>query len=214
MFNFIKKLGNRIKNIFNRPNYKKLYQEAVKQQEKTMEQVSKLAEEVKSLTKLNEDNQTKIGEYQSKMDEYKSNMEEYESWKRSKNFIEDIKGQNTIQGIRLDLLEKLFNRGDVRLGKYSTKKPNRYITTNPDFLDKWYEVIEKDKQGVEPWYNITPHLRIINKTLTYNFGDQAIFESYEYDNGDWQLLVLEQAMNKVFIAFDISPAIEDNVVRG
>ena len=35
MFNFIKKLGNRIKNIFNRTNYKKLYKEAVKQQEKT-----------------------------------------------------------------------------------------------------------------------------------------------------------------------------------
>ena len=31
MFNFIKKLGNRIKNIFNRPIYKKLYKEAIKQ---------------------------------------------------------------------------------------------------------------------------------------------------------------------------------------
>ena len=200
MFNFIKKLGNKIKNIFKRPNYKKLYEEAIKQQNKISEEVSQLTEKVKSLEKINEDNQAKI--------------DEYNSWKKSMNFIEDVKGQNTIQGIRLDLLEKLFNRGEVQLGKYSKKKANRYLTTNPDFLDKWYEVIEKDKQGVEPWYNITPHLRIINKTLTYNFGDQAIFESYEYDNGEWQLLVLEQAMNKVFIAFDISPAIEDNVVRG
>ena len=213
MFNFIKKLGNRIKNIFNRPNYKKLYQEAVKQQEKTMEQVSKLAEEVKSLTKLNEDNQTKIGEYQSKMDEYKSNMEEYESWKRSKNFIEDIKGQNTIQGIRLDLLEKLFNRGDIRLGKYSKKKPNRYMTTNPEFLDKWYEVLEKDQEGIKPNYDISSHVRVINKTLTHAFSGQAIFESYEYDDGEWQLFVLEDAMNKVFIAFDIEPATVDTIVR-
>ena len=206
MFNFIKKLGNRIKNIFNRPNYKKLYKEAIKEQKQTWEEVAKLTEKVKSLEKLNEDNQSKIDEYQSSMDEYNR-------WRESMHFIEDMKGKNTIQGIRLDLLENLFNRGDVRLGRYSKKKPNRYLTTNPDFLDKWYEVIEKDKQGVEPWYNITPHLRIINKTLTYNFGDQAIFESYEYDNGEWQLLVLEQAMNKIFIAFDISPAIEDNVIR-
>ena len=220
MFNFIKKLGNRIKNIFNRPSYKKLYKEAIKQQEKTLEQVSQLkeqvsqmTEQVKSLTKLNEDNQTKIGEYQSKMDEYKSNMEEYESWKRSKNFIEDIKGQNTIQGIRLDLLEKLFNRGDVRLGKYSTKKPNRYITTNPDFLDKWYEVIEKDEEGYKPNYDISSYVRVINKELTYYFGGQTIFESYEYDDGEWQLFVLEDAMNKVFVAFDIEPATSDTIIR-
>ena len=213
MFNFIKKLGKKIKGIFNRPNYKKLYQEAVKQQKQTMEQVSKLTEQVsqmteqvKSLTKLNEDNQVKMEDYQSK-------MEEYESWKRSKNFIEDIKGKNTIQGIRLDLLEKLFNRGDIRLGKYSTKKPNRYITTNPDFLDKWYEVIEKDQEGYKPNYDISSQLKVINKELTYYFSGQTVFESYEYDNGEWQLLVLEQAMNKVFIAFDISPAIEDNVIR-
>ena len=213
MFNFIKKLGNRIKNIFNRPNYKKLYQEAVKQQKQTLEQVSKLAEEVKSLKQLNEDNQTKIGEYQSKMDEYKSNMEEYNRWRESMHFIEDIRGKNTIQGIRLDVLEKLFNRGDIRLGKYSTKKPNRYMTTNPEFLDKWYEVIEKDKEGYQPKYDISSHIKLINKTLSQAFSGQAIFESYEYDDGEWQLFVLEDAMNKVFIAFDIEPATSDTIIR-
>ena len=206
MFNFIKKLGSRIKNIFNRPNYKKLYKEAVKQQKETLEQVSKLAEEVKSLKQLNEDNQVKIDEYQSKMDEYNS-------WRESMHFIEDIKGQNTIQGIRLDLLEKLFNRGDVRLGKYSTKKPNRYITTNPDFLDKWYEVIEKDEEGYKPIYDISSQLKVINKELTYYFGGQTIFESYEYDDGEWQLFVLEDAMNKVFVAFGITPATSDTIIR-
>ena len=200
MFKFIKKLGNRIKNIFKRPNYKKLYEETIRQQNKILEEVSQLTEKVKSLEKINEDNQAKI--------------DEYNSWKKSMNFIEDVKGQNTIQGIRLDLLEKLFNRGEVQLGKYSKKKANRYLTTNPDFLDKWYEVIEKDKEGVEPKYDISSQLKVINKELTYYFSGQTIFESYEYDNGEWQLLVLEQAMNKVFIAFDISPAIEDNVVRG
>ena len=200
MFKFIKKLGNRIKNIFNRPNYKKLYEETIRQQQKNSEEMSKLIEKIKSLEAEAEENRKKL--------------EDYERQNRGIDYGGIIKRGDTIQDIRLDLLEKLFNRGDVQLGKHSTNKPNRYLTTNPEFLDKWYEVIEKDKQGVEPWYNITPHLRIINKTLTYNFGDQAIFESYEYDNGDWQLLVLEQAMNKVFIAFDISPAIEDNVVRG
>ena len=220
MFNFIKKLGNRIKNIFNRPNYKKLYQEAVKQQEKTMEQVSKLAEEVKSLKQLNEDNQTKIGEYQSKMDEYQakmddyqSKMEEYNRWRESQNFIEYIMGQDTIQGIRLDVLEKLFNRGDIRLGKYSTKKPNRYMTTNPEFLDKWYEVIEKDQEGYQPKYDISSQIKVINKTLTHSFSGQAVFESYEYDDGEWQLFVLEDAMNKVFVAFGIEPAISDTIIR-
>lgn len=213
MFNFIKKLGNRIKSIFNRPNYKKLYQEAVKQQKQTMEQVSKLVEEVKSLKQLNEDNQAKIGEYQSKMDEYKSNMEEYNRWRASQKFIEDIMGQDTIQGIRLDVLEKLFNRGDIRLGKYSTKKPNRYMTTNPEFLDKWYEVIEKDKEGYQPKYDISSHIKVINKTLTHSFSGQAIFESYEYDDGEWQLFVLEDAMNKVFVAFDIEPATSDTIIR-
>ena len=213
MFNFIKKLGNRIKNIFNRPNYKKLYKEAVKQQKQTMEQVSKLAEEVKSLKQLNEDNQTKIGEYQSKMDEYQSNMEEYNRWRESMHFIEDIEGKNTIPGIRLDVLEKLFNRGDIRLGKYSKKKPNRYMTTNPEFLDKWYEVLEKDQEGIKPNYDISSHVRVINKTLTHAFSGQAIFESYEYDDGEWQLFVLEDAMNKVFIAFDIEPATVDTIVR-
>ena len=199
MFNFIKKLGNRIKNIFKRPNYKKLYEETIRQQQKNSEEMSKLIEKIKSLEAEAEENRKKL--------------EDYERQNRGIDYGGIIKRGDTIQDIRLDLLEKLFSRGDVQLGKYSTKKPNRYLTTNPEFLDKWYEVIEKDKQGVEPWYNITPHLRIINKTLTYNFGDQAIFESYEYDNGEWQLLVLEQAMNKVFIAFDISPAIEDNVIR-
>ena len=104
MFKFIKKLGNRIKNIFKRPNYKKLYEEAIKQQKKISEEVSKLTEEVKSLKKVNEDNQAKI--------------EEYNKWRESMHFIEDIRGEDTIQGIRLDILEKLFNRGDVQLGKY------------------------------------------------------------------------------------------------
>ena len=213
MFNFIKKLGNRIKSIFNRPNYKKLYQEAVKQQKQTMEQVSKLTEQVsqmteqvKSLTKLNEDNQAKMEDYQAK-------MEEYNRWRASQKFIEDIMGQDTIQGIRLDVLEKLFNRGDIRLGKYSTKKPNRYMTTNPEFLDKWYEVIEKDKEGYQPKYDISSHIKVINKTLTHSFSGQAIFESYEYDDGEWQLFVLEDAMNKVFVAFDIEPATSDTIIR-
>ena len=200
MFKFIKKLGNRIKNIVKRTNYKKLYEETIRQQQKNSEEMSELIEKIKRLEAEVEENQKKL--------------KEYERQNRGIDYGGIIKRGDTIQDIRLDLLEKLFSRGDVQLGKHSTNKPNRYLTTNPEFLDKWYEVIEKDKQGVEPWYNITPHLRIINKTLTYNFGDQAIFESYEYDNGDWQLLVLEQAMNKVFIAFDISPAIEDNVVRG
>ena len=203
MFNFIKKLGNRIKNIF---NYRKLYKEAVKQQNKALEQVSqlteqvsKLTEEVKSLKQLNEDNQ--------------ANIEKYNSWRESMHFIEDIEGQNSIPGIRLDILEKVFNRGDIRLGKYSKKKPNRYMTTNPDFLDKWYEVLEKDQEGYKPKYDISSHVRVINKTLTYNFSGQGIFESYEYDDGEWQLFVLEDAMNKVFIAFDIEPATVDTIVR-
>ena len=199
MFNFIKKLGNRIKGIFNRPNYKKLYKEAVKQQKQTLEEVSKLKEEVKSLKKVNEENQ--------------ANIEKYNSWRESMHFIEDIEGQNTIPGIRLEILEKVFNRGEIRLGKYSKKKPNRYMTTNPEFLDKWYEVLEKDQEGIKPNYDISSHVRVINKTLTHNFSGQAIFESYEYDDGEWQLFVLEDAMNKVFIAFDISPATVDTIIR-
>ena len=199
MFKFIKKLGNRIKNIVKRTNYKKLYEETIRQQQKNAEEMSELIEKIKRL--------------EAEVEENRKKLDDYERQNRGIDYG-GIVNRDTIQGIRLDLLEKLFSRGDVQLGKYSTNKPKRYLTTNPEFLDKWYEVIEKDKQGVEPWYNITPHLRIINKTLTYNFGDQAIFESYEYDNGEWQLLVLEQAMNKVFIAFDISPAIEDNVIRG
>ena len=199
MFKFIKKLGNRIKNIFKRPNYKKLYEEAIKQQNKISEEVSKLTEEVKSLKQLNEDNQTKI--------------DEYNRWRESMHFIEDIEGQNTIPGIRLEILEKVFNRGEIRLGKYSKKKPNRYMTTNPEFLDKWYEVLEKDQEGIKPNYDISSHVRVINKTLTHAFGGQAIFESYEYDDGEWQLFVLEDAMNKVFIAFDIEPATVDTIIR-
>ena len=203
MFTFIKKIGNRIKNIF---NYRKLYKEAVKQQEQTLkqvsqltEQVSQLKEQVKSLTKLNEDNQ--------------ANIEKYNSWRESMHFIEDIEGQNTIPGIRLEILEKVFNRGEIRLGKYSKKKPNRYMTTNPEFLDKWYEVLEKDQEGIKPNYDISSHVRVINKTLTHAFGGQAIFESYEYDDGEWQLFVLEDAMNKVFIAFGIEPATVDTIIR-
>ena len=206
MFSFIKKLGNRIKNIFNRPNYKKLYKEAIKQQEKTLkensqlkEQVSQMTEEVKSLKQINEDNQ--------------ANIEKYNSWRESMHFIEDIEGKNTIPGIRLDVLEKVFNRGEIRLGKYSKKKPNRYMTTNPEFLDKWYEVLEKDQEGIKPNYDISSHVRVINKTLTHAFSGQAIFESYEYDDGEWQLFVLEDAMNKVFIAFDIEPATVDTIIR-
>ena len=206
MFSFIKKLGSRIKNIFNRPNYKKLYKEAIKQQEKTLkensqlkEQVSQMTEEVKSLKQINEDNQ--------------ANIEKYNSWRESMHFIEDIEGKNTIPGIRLDVLEKVFNRGEIRLGKYSKKKPNRYMTTNPEFLDKWYEVLEKDQEGIKPNYDISSHVRVINKTLTHAFSGQAIFESYEYDDGEWQLFVLEDAMNKVFIAFDIEPATVDTIVR-
>ena len=154
MFNFIKKLGNRIKNIF---NYRKLYKEAVKQQKQTLEQVSKLTEqvsqlkeEVKSLKQLNEENQ--------------DNIEKYNSWRESMHFIEDIEGKNTIPGIRLDVLEKLFNRGDIRLGKYSKKKPNRYMTTNPEFLDKWYEVLEKDQEGIKPNYDISSHVRVVSSS--------------------------------------------------
>ena len=213
MFNFIKKLGRRIKNIFNRPNYKKLYKEAIKEQKKASEQISQLTEqisqmtqnvsqmteEIKSLKQINEDNQ--------------ANIEKYNSWRESMHFIEDIEGQNTIPGIRLEILEKVFNRGEIRLGKYSKKKPNRYMTTNSEFLDKWYEVLEKDQEGIKPNYDISSHVRVINKTLTHAFGGQAIFESYEYDDGEWQLFVLEDAMNKVFIAFDIEPATVDTIIR-
>ena len=199
MFNFIKKLGNRIKNIVKRTNYKKLYEETIRQQQKNSEEMSKLIEKIKSL--------------EAEVEENRKKLEEHERQNSGIDYGGIIRRGDTIQDIRIDLLEKLFNRGDVRLGKYSTKKPNRYLTTNPEFLDKWYEVIEKDKQGVEPWYNITPHLRIIHKTLMYYFSGQAIFESYEYDDGEWQLFVLEDAMNKVFFAFDISPATVDTIIR-
>ena len=213
MFSFIKKLGNRIKNIFNRPSYKKLYQEAVKQQEKTMEQVSQLKEQISQMTQNVSQMTEEIKSLKQINEENQANIEKYNNWRESMHFIEDIEGQNTIPGIRLDVLEKLFNRGDIRLGKYSKKKPNRYMTTNPEFLDKWYEVLEKDQEGIKPNYDISSHVRVINKTLTHAFSGQAIFESYEYDDGEWQLFVLEDAMNKVFIAFDIEPATVDTIVR-
>ena len=213
MFNFIKKLGNRIKNIFNRPNYKKLYKEAVKQQEKTLEQVSQLKEQISQMTQNVSHMTEEIKSLKQINEENQANIEKYNNWRESMHFIEDIEGQNTIPGIRLDVLEKLFNRGDIRLGKYSKKKPNRYMTTNPEFLDKWYEVLEKDQEGIKPNYDISSHVRVINKTLTHAFSGQAIFESYEYDDGEWQLFVLEDAMNKVFIAFDIEPATVDTIVR-
>ena len=213
MFNFIKKLGNRIKNIFNRPNYKKLYKEAVKQQEKTLEQVSQLKEQISQMTQNVSQMTEEIKSLKQINEENQANIEKYNNWRESMHFIEDIEGQNTIPGIRLDVLEKLFNRGDIRLGKYSKKKPNRYMTTNPEFLDKWYEVLEKDQEGIKPNYDISSHVRVINKTLTHAFSGQAIFESYEYDDGEWQLFVLEDAMNKVFIAFDIEPATVDTIVR-
>lgn len=213
MFSFIKKLGNRIKNIFNRPNYKKLYKEAVKQQEKTLEQVSQLKEQISQMTQNVSQMTEEIKSLKQINEENQANIEKYNNWRESMHFIEDIEGQNTIPGIRLDVLEKLFNRGDIRLGKYSKKKPNRYMTTNPEFLDKWYEVLEKDQEGIKPNYDISSHVRVINKTLTHAFSGQAIFESYEYDDGEWQLFVLEDAMNKVFIAFDIEPATVDTIVR-
>ena len=198
MFKFIKKLGNRIKNIVKRTNYKKLYEETIRQQQKNSEEMSKLIEKIKNLEAEVEENQKKLKEYE-----------------RQNQGIDygGIVPRDTIQGIRLDLLEKLFSRGDVQLGKYSTKKPNRYLTTNPDFLDKWYEVLEKDQEGIKPNYDISSHVRVINKTLTHAFGGQAIFESYEYDDGEWQLFVLEDAMNKVFIAFGIEPATVDTIIR-
>ena len=213
MFSFIKKIGNRIKNIFNRPNYKKLYKEAVKQQEKTLEQVSQLKEQISQMTQNVSQMTEEIKSLKQINEENQANIEKYNNWRESMHFIEDIEGQNTIPGIRLDVLEKLFNRGDIRLGKYSKKKPNRYMTTNPEFLDKWYEVLEKDQEGIKPNYDISSHVRVINKTLTHAFSGQAIFESYEYDDGEWQLFVLEDAMNKVFIAFDIEPATVDTIVR-
>ena len=213
MFNFIKKLGKKIKGIFNRPNYKKLYKEAVQQQKQTLEQVSQLKEQISQMTQNVSQMTEEIKSLKQINEENQANIEKYNNWRESMHFIEDIEGRNTIPGIRLDVLEKLFNRGDIRLGKYSKKKPNRYMTTNPEFLDKWYEVLEKDQEGIKPNYDISSHVRVINKTLTHAFSGQAIFESYEYDDGEWQLFVLEDAMNKVFIAFDIEPATVDTIVR-
>lgn len=199
MFNIIKKLGKRVKNInlgqrvkniFKISNYKKMYE--------------------KFLKKIINWLEGQIGD--TRPEEPKGPI----GWGDDDNdFNVGIDGPIglTIQRIRLDLLETLFNRGEVQLGRKSNKKLNRYLTTNPEFLDKWYEVIEKDKQGIKPKDDILSLLRTINKELTYYFSGQSVFESYEYDDGEWQLFVLEDAMNRVFEAFDISPAMEDMIIR-
>ena len=200
MFSFIKKLGQRIKNIFKRPNYKKLYKEAVKQQKQTLEQVSQLTEQVKSLTKENEEYKPKVKIF----DEY---ITPVTNWT----------GETaTIQNIPLGIMTDLFNRGDFQLGKLSKKKPNRYLTTNPEFLDKWYEVLEKDQEGIKPKFDISSHLSEIKDLLERHFDTSREIDvnrySFEYD-GDWKLLELEDSMNIVFTAFDISPAREDTIIR-
>lgn len=200
MFNFIKKLskrvkniklGQRVKNIFKISNYKKMYENFLKKIINWLEgQIGGTRPEGPEgpIGGGDDDNDFDVG-------------------------IDGPIGLDTIQGIRLDLLETLFNRGEVQLGKKSNKKLNRYLTTNKEFLIKWYEVIEKDKQGIKPKDDISSLLRTINKELTYYFSGQSVFESYEYDDGEWQLFVLEDAMNRVFEAFDISPAMEDMVIR-
>ena len=200
MFNFIKKLskrvkninlGQRVKNIFNISNYKKMYEKILKKIINWLEgQIGGTRPEGPKgpIGGEDDDNGFDVG-------------------------LDGPIGLDTIQGIRLDLLETLFNRGEVQLGKKSNKKLNRYLTTNKEFLIKWYEVIEKDKQGIKPKDDISSLLRTINKELTYYFSGQSVFESYEYDDGEWQLFVLEDAMNRVFEAFDISPAMEDMVIR-
>ena len=200
MFNFIKKLGKRVKNInlgqrvkniFNISNYKKMYEKILKKIINWLEgQIGGTRPEGPKgpIGGEDDDNSFDVG-------------------------MDGPIGLDTIQGIRLDLLETLFNRGEVQLGKKSNKKLNRYLTTNKEFLIKWYEVIEKDKQGNKPKDDISSLLRTINKELTYYFSGQSVFESYEYDDGEWQLFVLENAMNRVFEAFDISPAMEDMVIR-
>lgn len=200
MFNFIKKLGKRVKNIklgqrvkniFNISNYKKMYEKFLKKIISWLEgqiEGTRPEEPKGPIDGGDNDNDFDLG-------------------------IDGPIGLDTIQGIRLDLLETLFNRGEVQLGRKSNKKLNRYLTTNKEFLIKWYEVIEKDKQGIKPKDNISSLLRTINKELTYYFSGQSVFESYEYDDGEWQLFVLEDAMNRVFEAFDISPAMEDMIIR-
>ena len=200
MFKFIKKLGNRVKNIklgqrvkniFKISNYKEMYEKFLKKIINWLEgQIRDTRPEGPKgpIGGEDDDNGFDVG-------------------------LDGPIGLDTIQGIRLDLLETLFNRGEVQLGKKSNKKLNRYLTTNKEFLIKWYEVIEKDKQGIKPKDDISSLLRTINKELTYYFSGQSVFESYEYDDGDWQLFVLEDAMNRVFEAFDISPAMEDMVIR-
>ena len=200
MFKFIKKLGKRVKNInlgqrvkniFNISNYKKMYEKILKKIINWLEgQIGGTRPEGPKgpIGGEDDDNGFDVG-------------------------IDGPIGLDTIQGIRLDLLETLFNRGEVQLCKKSNKKLNRYLTTNKEFLIKWYEVIEKDKQGIKPKDDISSLLRTINKELTYYFSGQSVFEWYEYDDGEWQLVVLENAMKRVFEAFDISPAMEDMVIR-
>lgn len=200
MFNFIKKLGKRVKNIklgqrvkniFKISNYKEMYEKFLKKIINWLEgQIEGTRPEGPKgpIGGGDDDNDFDVG-------------------------IDGPIGLDTIQGIRLDLLETLFNRGEVQLGRKSNKKLNRYLTTNKEFLIKWYEVIEKDKQGIKPKDNISSLLRTINKELAYYFSGQSVFESYEYDDGEWQLFVLEDAMNRVFEAFDISPAMEDMIIR-
>lgn len=200
MFSFIKKIGNRIKNIFNRPNYKKLYKEAVKQQKQTLKENSQLKEEVKSLKKEN-------SEYKPKAEKFDEYIAPVTNWTGEKA---------TIQNIPLGIMTDLFNRGDFQLGKLSKKKPNRYLTTNPEFLDKWYEVVEKDKQGIKPKFDISSHLSEIKDLLERHFDTsrERIIASYSFEyDGDWKLLELEDSMNIVFTAFDISPAREDTIIR-
>ena len=90
MFNFIKKLGNRIKNIFNRPNYKKLYKEAVKQQEKTMEQVSQLKEQISQMTQNVSQMTEEIKSLKQINEENQANIEKYNNWRESMHFIETL----------------------------------------------------------------------------------------------------------------------------
>ena len=132
MFKFIKKLGNRVKNInlgqrvkniFNISNYKKMYEKILKKIINWLEgQIGDTRPEGPKgpIGGEDDDNGFDVG-------------------------LDGPIGLDTIQGIRLDLLETLFNRGEVQLGKKSNKKLNRYLTTNKEFLIKWYEVIEKDK---------------------------------------------------------------------
>ena len=200
MFKFFKKLGQRIKNIFKRPDYKKLYKESVKQQKKDSEKIKSLEKENQGLTE-------KVNEYKQKAEKFDDYIAPVTNWT----------GETaTIQNIPLGIMTELFNRGDFQLGKLSKKKPNRYLTTNPEFLDKWYEVLEKDQGGIKPKFDISSHLSEIKDLLERHFDTsrERIIASYSFEyDGDWKLLELEDSMNIVFTAFDISPAREDTIIR-